>query len=92
LLFSGSRGKLDAFDCSNQEKTVSIIQHWLLIPVIQSTLQLAVKNTNLNELSSSQGMAKGETFTLSVLLIIKKSCIKAAAMVIEENVIAYEIR
>jgi hypothetical protein len=65
--------------------------HWVLITVIQSTLQLAVKNTNLNELSSSQGMAKGETFTLSVLPIIK-SCIKAAAMVIEENVIAYEIR
>ena len=85
LLFSG-RGQLDAFDCGNLEKTVSRIQHWLLIPVIQSTLRFAVENSKLSESSSNQSVAEGETFALSVLPIIK-SYDEVAASVIEENMI-----
>lgn len=85
LLFSG-RGQLDAFDCGNLEKTVSRIQHWLLIPVIQSTLRFAIENYRLSEGSFHQGLAEGETFALSVLPIIK-TYDEAAATLIEENMI-----
>jgi hypothetical protein len=85
LLFSG-RGQLDAFDCGSLEKTVSRIQHWLLIPVIQSTLRYAVENEKLLEGSLSKGLAEGETFALSVLPIIKKYD-EAAAKVIQVNMI-----
>jgi hypothetical protein len=85
LLFSG-RGQLDAFDCGNLEKTVSRIQHWLLIPIVQSTLKSAIENEKLLEDSLHKGLAEGETFALSVLPIIKKYD-EAAAIVIADNMI-----
>lgn len=85
LLFSG-RGQLDAFDCVNLEKTVSRIQHWLLIPIVQSTLRYAVENEKLPEGSLHKGLAEGETFALSILPVLKKYD-EAAAIVIEDNMI-----
>jgi Low iron-inducible periplasmic protein len=85
LLFSG-RGELDAFACGNLEKTVSRIQHWLLIPVIQSTLRFAIENSRLSESAFNSSLAEGEMFALSALPIIQ-SYDEAAATVIEENMI-----
>ena len=86
LLFAG-RGQLDAFDCDNLSKTVTRMQHLLLIPVIQSTLRYAVENEKLNDSSAGDAtLAEGETFALSVLPIIK-SYDETAAQVIQENMV-----
>lgn len=88
LLFAGG-GQLDAFDCENLAKTVSRMQHVLLIPVIQSTLRYAAENENLEQSNLDKTVAEGEAFALSVLPIIK-SYDEAAAQVIMENMVVQQ--
>lgn len=88
LLFAGE-GELNAFACASLKKTVSRIQHLLLIPVIQSTLRYAVENEKLSESNLEKTVAEGETFALSVLPIIK-SYDESAAQVIAENMVVQQ--
>lgn len=88
LLFAGG-GELDAFDCENLSKTVSRIQHHLLIPVIQSTLRYAAENEKLSQSNLDKTVAEGETFALSVLPVIK-SYDETAAQVITENMVVQQ--
>ena len=85
LMYAG-RGQLDAFDCKGLKKTTTRIEHLILIPVIQSTLRFAAENAKLGDSSTSKNLAEGETFTLSVLPIVK-SYDESAAQVIAENMI-----
>lgn len=85
LLFAGG-GELDAFDCESLSKTVSRLQHHLLIPVIQSTLRYAAENEKLSESNLDKTVAEGEAFALSVLPVIK-SYDEPAAQVISENMV-----
>lgn len=88
LLFAGL-GQLDAFDCDNLSKTVTRLQHFLLIPVIQSTLRYAAENEKLSASNLEKTVAQGETFALSVIPVIK-SYDEAAAQVITENMVVQQ--
>jgi len=85
LIFAGG-GELNGFACSNLAKTVTRIQHLLLIPIVQSTLRYAGENEKLSESNLDKTVAEGETFALSVLPIVK-SYDEAAAQVIFENMV-----
>lgn len=82
LLYAG-RAEADALDCENLAKSADRIQHLMLIPVIQSTIRYAVINKELDASSGNPDLAKGETFALSVLPIIKRYDENAAALIRE---------
>lgn len=84
LLFAG-QSELARNDCINFEKSTSRVLHLMLLPLIQSTIWYAIRNEELNNYSS-EDLAIGEVFAMSVLPIVAKYD-PDAAEVIQKNMI-----
>eukprot|EP00339_Tiarina_fusa_P013512 CAMPEP_0117080174 /NCGR_PEP_ID=MMETSP0472-20121206/56576_1 /TAXON_ID=693140 ORGANISM="Tiarina fusus, Strain LIS" /NCGR_SAMPLE_ID=MMETSP0472 /ASSEMBLY_ACC=CAM_ASM_000603 /LENGTH=738 /DNA_ID=CAMNT_0004807723 /DNA_START=68 /DNA_END=2281 /DNA_ORIENTATION=- len=70
LLFAG-RGELDALDCDALSETVERVRQLTLAPILQSVLRYGIQNEQHGADSTSEDLALGETYALSVIPIIR---------------------
>lgn len=91
LLYTG-RGEVESNSCSSLLRTVSNIEALSLVPLIQSTLQLAVTNAKLAVAPADASFAEGYVFSRAVLPLVQSADGDAADVINRNMDFQFEVK